>query len=87
MAKKTDSKKLDEVITMLAGMTEVFGARFDKVDDELTAVKNKIDGINRRLDTEAMARGDQKIPGRVADLETKVFGQSRAPKHTASTSS
>jgi transcriptional regulator of acetoin/glycerol metabolism len=69
MVKKTDSKKLDEVMSTLADMTEDFGTRFDKLDDELTAVKSKLDGINRRLDSEAMLRTDQKIPARVAAIE------------------
>jgi ribosomal protein L19E len=44
---------------------------------------NKIDGINRRLDTEAMHRTDLKIPRRVHELEESVYGpgNSKHPKH------
>jgi len=38
---------------------EPFGNRFDKVDDkrdgEVIGVKSKVDGINHRLDTEALS--------------------------------
>lgn len=69
MRKKNDGEKLDKVISMIGGMTEDFGARFDNLDDEITAVKSKVDGVNKRLDSEAMLRGDQKIPERVEAME------------------
>ena len=33
--KKSDSQKLDTIITMLADIVDVFGKRFDKIDDTL----------------------------------------------------
>jgi hypothetical protein len=39
------------------------------LDTRPTAVESKVDGINRRLDTEAIARRDQKLPERVARIE------------------
>ena len=81
--KNTDSKKLDQIITMLGDVVDVFGKRFDKLDDEVAAVKSKVDGINRRLDTEAMHRSDLKLPRRVHELEEEVYGTARSkhPKH------
>jgi len=51
------------------------------IEDRLTSVDSKIAGTNRRLDTEAMLRGDLALPKRLADLEEKTFGSSRHPKH------
>jgi len=53
------------------------------VREELEPVKGKVDGINQRLDTEAMHRSDLKLPRRVHDLEEEVFGPggSKHPKH------
>ena len=88
--KNTDSNKLDQIITMLGDVVDDFGKRFDKIDDrldnlgdEVAAVKGKVDGINRRLDTEAMQRTDLKLPRRVHDLEEEVYGAGRSkhPKH------
>ncbi len=33
--KKSDSQKLDSILTMLADMVEVFGKRFDKINERL----------------------------------------------------
>src|SRR6267378_218346 len=40
-----------------------------ELGDRITGVESKVDGINRRLDTEALTRGDQKIPERVEAIE------------------
>jgi hypothetical protein len=53
---------------------------FKNLDDRLSAVESKVDGINRRLDTEAMIRTDQKLTERVNDLEIELFGASKAQK-------
>jgi len=90
-------KKLDQIIAILGDVVDVFGKRFDKIDarfdrvderldklDEVVAaVKGKVDGINRRLDTETMQRTDLKLPRRVHDLEEEVYGAGRSkhPKH------
>lgn len=87
--KKSDGKKLDQIITMIGDVVETFGKRFDKIDgrfnkldDEVAAVKSKVIGTNRRLDTEALQRSDLKLPRRVHRLEEKVFGRgsSQHPK-------
>jgi hypothetical protein len=51
------------------------------IDNRLVAVESKIAGINRRLDAEAMHRGDLKLLQRVSDLEERTFGASRHPAH------
>jgi hypothetical protein len=51
------------------------------IEERLTSVESKVSGINRRLDTEAMYRGDLALPKRVSDLEEKTFGASRHPQH------
>jgi len=83
-------KKLDQIIAMLGDVVDVFGKRFDKLDsrfenleNEVAAVKGKVDGINRRLDTEAMQRTDLKLPRRMHEVEEEVYGAGRSkhPKH------
>lgn len=54
-----------------------------RVDECLDGLDSKVAGINRRLDSEAVARTDLKVPKRVHELEEKVFGTSRHPKHVA----
>ena len=52
--KNTDSKKLDQIITMLGDIVDVFGKRFDKIDetmarkDDLTAGEKRLKDITRR---------------------------------------
>jgi hypothetical protein len=81
--KAADGKKLDHIITMLGDMVATFGRRFDKVDDRLLGLGNKVAGIDRRLDAEAIQRTDLKLPRRVHDLEQEVYGAGRSkhPKH------
>ena len=67
-------------------LTKEEGATKDdvkKIEDRLIAVESKIDGTNRRLDSEAMQRSDLRLPRRVHDLEEEVFGEggSKHPKH------
>ena len=64
----------------IAELDEKIDALDAKADTNHLELTNKLAGIDRRLDTEALERGDQKIPARVGDLETKVFGHSRAPQ-------
>src|SRR5262245_15968377 len=72
MATKDDLDALDAKLA----------AHIDAIGTRLVAVESKVDGINRRLDTEAMMRTDQKLPERVTDLEIELFGTSKAPKST-----
>ena len=58
-----------------------FDSLNDKADRNHTELRSKLAGVEHRLDEEANTRQDQKIPARVVDLETKVFGKSRAPEN------
>lgn len=53
------------------------------VREELQPLESKVAGIDKRLDIDAVKRDHEKIPPRVADLENKVFGKSRAPQTPA----
>ena len=92
MAKKTTLKEVGEMLThvvkhmatkddvkKLGGDVKRLDGSMKKLDDRLAGVESKVSGIDRRLDTEAMRRDDEKIPTRVASIEKKVFGASRAP--------
>jgi hypothetical protein len=67
--KKTDSQKLDQIITMLADVVDVFGKRFDAVDDRIDGAIVKIDGVQNTLDARALVRADQRLPARVESIE------------------
>ena len=78
--KKSDSQKLDTIITMLGDIVEVFGKRFDKIDDSIEGaekrltdridgVKVKVNGIQSHLDAETLKRTDEKLPARVPRIE------------------
>jgi hypothetical protein len=96
LLKKQDrlAKSQGEILATLADVVSVFGKRFYHVDEQLTATEKrlgdrisgaivKVDGVQNTLDREADVRADQKLPDRVADLETDVFGKSRAPRPVA----
>jgi hypothetical protein len=67
--KKSDSQKLDQIIAMLADVVDVFGKRFDAIDDRIDGAIVKIDGVQNTLDREAQVRADQKLPERVDRIE------------------
>ena len=86
MAKKTTLKEVGEMLTHVVkhmatkdDVRRIVGEKLKPIDSRLAAVEGKVSGIDRRLDTEAMRRDDEKIPTRVAHIEKKVFGASRAP--------
>ena len=86
MAKKTTLKEVGEMLTHVVkhmatkdDVRRIVGEKLKPIDSRLAAVEGKVSGIDRRLDTEAMRRDDEKIPSRVAHIEKKVFGASRAP--------
>ena len=56
---------------------EVVREELKPIETRLAAVEGKVAGIDRRLDTEAMRRDDEKLPARVARIEKKVFGTPR----------
>ena len=86
MAKRTTLKEVGEMLTHVVkhmatkdDVRRIVGEKLKPIDSLLAAVEGKVSGIDRRLDTEAMRRDDEKIPTRVAHIEKKVFGASRAP--------
>jgi len=84
--KKDEAKEILEIVNFIKdkmATSDELAAVQQELGDRIAGVESKVSGVNRRLDTEAMARQDQKLPARVSDLEKEVFGQSRAPKHSA----
>ena len=87
MAKKPNGvqESLDFIIKRMATKEDVADLKKElkgdikKLDDRLIGVEGKVSGIDKRLDAEAIRRDDEKIPRRVANIEKKVFGASRAP--------
>ena len=90
--------KIDTIATTVASLSAAVEKGFvavaadldDKLDDLTLKIeehhlelRSKLAGLEHRLDIEANIRQDQKIPGRLADLEIKAFGTSRAPKASA----
>lgn len=77
--KTTDSKKLDQIITMLGDVVEVFGKRFDKIDRDM-ATKEHIVALHTQLngiETDIKTTKGYKLPSRMADVEEELFGKSR----------
>ena len=65
-----------EDIADLQGESTKLNERLSSIETGLVTLKSgqlalesKVDGINHRLDTEAMTRQDQKLPERVATIE------------------
>ena len=75
----------EEVGETLAFIVERMATKDDikELRDQIAGVDNKVAGINRRLDTEALQRTDLKLPRRVHELEEEVYGTggSKHPKH------
>lgn len=89
MTDRDTSTTIDELGAMLEHIVEhmatkqdvadIIDGKLEPIEMRLAAVESKIDGINRRLDSDAMQRADLKLPQRTSDLETQVFGAARAP--------
>lgn len=63
--KKTDSKKLDQIIAMLGDVVEIFGKRFDKIDDRFDKIDKRFEKVDERFD---------KIDDEVTAVKGKVVG-------------
>ena len=89
MVKKTTLKEVGQMLTHVvnhmatkedvADLKKELKGDIKKLDDRLIGVEGKVSGIDKRLDAEAIRRHGEKIPRRVANIEKKVFGASRAP--------
>ena len=67
----------------IADLNDKFDHLSEKVDRNHTELRSKLSGLEHRLDQEASDRQDQRLPVRVAYLEVKTFGASRAPVSAA----
>lgn len=74
--KKSDSQKLDTILTMLADTVDVFGKRFDKLEDRM-ATKEQIVALHAQVNSIEAQLRDTKIETRLGNLEEKVFGAPR----------
>ena len=74
--KKTDSAKLDQIITTLADVVEGFGKRFDKIDREM-ATKDQIVALHGQVNAIERQLRETKTEVRLGALEDKVFGAPR----------
>ena len=74
--KTTDSKKLDQIITMLGDIVHLFGKRFDSVDEILNEHTKTLDDHTRRLniienDVKTNLDKRMQLDVRVTNLEKK----------------
>ena len=76
---KSESEDIRKHMATKEDVRKILHDELKPIETRLTAVEGKVSGIDRRLDAEAMRRDDEKIPARVANIEKKVFGASRAP--------
>jgi hypothetical protein len=87
MAKETTLKEigdmLSHVVTSVARIEEAMATKGDiaEVRKDMDGLCVKVDGVQKTVDTEGMQRTDLQLPHRVHELEEKVFGNSKHPKH------
>jgi len=74
--KKTDSQKLDTIITMLADMVGAFGKRFDKLEDRM-ATKDQMLALHTQVNSIEGQLRLGRYETRLGNLEEKVFGAAR----------
>ena len=80
--KNKKTHKSDDVVSLIGVMVEVFGKRFDKIDDKIDgmATKEQVFALQTQVSSiEVQLRGEKRgrLPVRVADLEEEVFGNAR----------
>ncbi len=74
--KKSDSQKLDTILTMLADTVDVFGKRFDKLEDRM-ATKEQIVALHAQVNSIEAELKHGRYETRLGNLEGKVFGSPR----------
>jgi hypothetical protein len=74
--KDSDSQKLDSILTLLADMTDVFGKRFDRLEDRM-ATKEQVLALQTQVNSIEAELKNTHIETRLGDLEEKVFGEAR----------
>jgi hypothetical protein len=77
--KKSDSEKLDTIIAMLGDIVDVFGTRFDKIDERLDATATKADivRVQEQVGSIEAELKHARYETHLGNLETKVFGALR----------
>jgi hypothetical protein len=71
--------KIDQVLTLLGDIVDIFGRRFDKLEatlatkEQLSIVQTQVNSIENQLHD--MRYGQ--LQDRVSNIEVKVFGSSR----------
>ena len=77
--KKSDSAKLDQILSMLGDIVDIFGKRFDKIDDRMarTAPKEGVAALHVQVNSIETQLTHARVETRLADLEEKVFGAPR----------
>jgi hypothetical protein len=93
MVKKTTLNELGKMLAYIVkaigdlptkeDVRAIVGATEKRLDERIDGTIVKIDGVQNTVDREVLVRTDQRHPTRIADLETAVFGKSRAPRHPA----
>jgi hypothetical protein len=53
----------------------------ERLGKRIDGLNVKIEGVQKTVDQEAVSRSDLQLPRRVHDVEEKVFGHSKHPKH------
>jgi hypothetical protein len=74
--KKTDSQKLDQIISMLGDVVDVFGKRFDKIEATM-ATKEQVLELQTQVNSIEGQLRETKINHRLGDLEVELFGKAR----------
>ena len=75
--KKSDSQKLDTITTMLTDMVDVFGKRFDKLEDRM-ATKEQMIALHTQVNSIEAQLKHGRYETRLGNLEEKVFGEARS---------
>src|ERR1700730_14064269 len=52
-----------------------------RLGNRIDGLKVQVEGVQNTFDADAMKRADLRLSRRVHDLEEKVFGHSKHPKH------
>jgi hypothetical protein len=74
--KKSDSAKLDTIIAMLGDIVDVFGKRFDKLEERMTTKQQRV-ALHTQVNSIEQQHREGRYEVRLGNLETKVFGAPR----------
>ena len=74
--KKSDSQKLDTIIAMLGDIVDVFGKRFDKLEERM-GTKDQLTALHTQVNSVETEFKHGRYETRLGNLEDKVFGEAR----------